>query len=683
ANKYGTVLEDKKTDRASAENKFKAWENIASEFNATSSASILRSTASLKKCYENRKKELRKTLADERKETLLTGGGPPPKIRRDDTENILLTIMNPRALVGHKNRFHDDAEESGVISLINNEPDVYESELHLMVEEDALTNVNLNETFPVMQSDLLVNDELIIPSKSPRNQIVDFDFAIKVTTNGDSDTSEQQDEECKRRWLYLREKYVKEKNGKSSGSEAVKQWDFFNSLRWLDMHIMKRKTKSNCSKEMQETTSQESQSQDTIEICQEDFSINGEAEEEPIGSRSPVFLNEILISSPSSSRPSTPSTSQSKKRKVNQGNGTLEILDSLQNMGNTVTNMATRILNTKKVEDEDDHFANLINYPTIWYYESLMLILEHAKPKNATYDSISSSETEEDFQDVIEEMIDIDESEHDEQYNDLVDEGDITLVDRQYQSSTPGTSTGNSVNSDIEKLGPTKTRRHNNDDMFLEDASKSINNIADVITTKQQVENSDNHIEHLLNFIGCKLKKITNTVLNNIETTFELAKRKLKIAEEVSDLKSDCEEIAKQKRRDRIRKVLSSDEEDDDDDNSDTATSSKSDATEEFNCNKILRCFWIPKSSIGTTGIKLHIISIENKVSRLEDNIFNNNINRNIHPSMQPEENNQNIMEDFPSQNIQKLHAAENKQTKIISQLNAHFKKVSGYTENT
>ncbi|KAK4886744.1 hypothetical protein RN001_003015 [Aquatica leii] len=159
------------------------------------------------------------------------------------------------------------------------------------------------------------------------------------------------DEECKRRWLYLREKYVKEKNGKSSGSEAVKQWDFFNSLRWLDMHIMKRKTKSNCSKEMQETTSQESQSQDTIEICQEDFSINGEAEEEPIGSRSPVFLNEILIWSPSSSRPSTPSTSRSKKRKVNQGNGTLEILDSLQNMGNTVTNMATRILNTKKVED--------------------------------------------------------------------------------------------------------------------------------------------------------------------------------------------------------------------------------------------------------------------------------------------------------------------------------------------
>ncbi|KAK4877636.1 hypothetical protein RN001_010142 [Aquatica leii] len=126
------------------------------------------------------------------------------------------------------------------------------------------------------------------------------------------------DEKCKRRWLYLREKYVKERNGKSRGSEAVKQWDLFNSLRWLDMHIRKRKIKSNCSKEMQETTSQGSQSQDTIEICQEDFSISDKAEEEPIGSRSPVLLNEILASSPSSSRPSTPSTSQSKKKKKSE-----------------------------------------------------------------------------------------------------------------------------------------------------------------------------------------------------------------------------------------------------------------------------------------------------------------------------------------------------------------------------
>ncbi|KAK4885327.1 hypothetical protein RN001_001598 [Aquatica leii] len=54
--------------------------------------------------------------------------------------------------------------------------------------------------------------------------------------------------------------------------------------------------------------------------------------------------------------------------------------------------------------------------------------------------------------------------------------------------------------------------------------------------------------------------------------TFELAKGKLKIAEELSDLNSDCEEIAKQKRRDRMRKVLSSDEEDNDDDDSDTDT---------------------------------------------------------------------------------------------------------------
>ncbi|KAF5308221.1 hypothetical protein FQR65_LT18253 [Abscondita terminalis] len=34
---------------------------------------------------------------------------------------------------------------------------------------------------------------------------------------------------------------------------------------------------------------------------------------------------------------------------------------------------------------------SLINYPTIWYYESMTFILEHAKPKDAIYGSISGS----------------------------------------------------------------------------------------------------------------------------------------------------------------------------------------------------------------------------------------------------------------------------------------------------
>ncbi|KAF5293298.1 hypothetical protein FQR65_LT20103 [Abscondita terminalis] len=156
------------------------------------------------------------------------------------------------------------------------------------------------------------------------------------------------DEECKRRWLYLREKYVKEKNGKASGSEAGKQWDLFNSMRWLDMYIMKRKTKSNCSQN-------ESTSQDTIEIVEDDTSVNYEAEEQVTErNTSPVFLSEVYPSS------SLQAVSYPKRKKGNTENEAAQVLESFQNMGNTFNNIATKVLNSKVV-DEDDHFSNLVN----------------------------------------------------------------------------------------------------------------------------------------------------------------------------------------------------------------------------------------------------------------------------------------------------------------------------------
>nr|XP_023028765.1 myb/SANT-like DNA-binding domain-containing protein 3 [Leptinotarsa decemlineata] len=106
--KYADTIEDKKTDRVSAAQKEKTWELIESEFNASSS-STYRNAANLKKCYENRKKELRKSLAEERKQTLMTGRGPPPKIKKDDTDDILMSILNKKTLVGLHNEFDDDA----------------------------------------------------------------------------------------------------------------------------------------------------------------------------------------------------------------------------------------------------------------------------------------------------------------------------------------------------------------------------------------------------------------------------------------------------------------------------------------------------------------------------------------------------------------------------------------------
>ncbi|KAJ8966215.1 hypothetical protein NQ317_007584 [Molorchus minor] len=114
ANKYASTLEDKKTDRTSTTQKEKTWKAIEDEFSASSSCSTYRNATCLKKCYENRKKELRKALAEERKQTMLTGGGPPPKIIKGETDDLLLSIVNKKTLLGLDNPYDDDADESPI-----------------------------------------------------------------------------------------------------------------------------------------------------------------------------------------------------------------------------------------------------------------------------------------------------------------------------------------------------------------------------------------------------------------------------------------------------------------------------------------------------------------------------------------------------------------------------------------
>ncbi|KAG5874117.1 hypothetical protein JTB14_015037 [Gonioctena quinquepunctata] len=112
ARKYAVILEDKKTDRTSTLQKDEAWQAIEQDFNSSSGSDTFRKAACLKKCYENRKKKLRKMLAEERRETMLTGGGPPPKLKKNEDEDMLLSFVNKKTLVGLENRFDDDAEES-------------------------------------------------------------------------------------------------------------------------------------------------------------------------------------------------------------------------------------------------------------------------------------------------------------------------------------------------------------------------------------------------------------------------------------------------------------------------------------------------------------------------------------------------------------------------------------------
>ena len=69
--KYSAIIENKKTDATSNEDKTKAWSNICLEFNAC--CGTARSSEQLKKYYYNQKKALRKRAAEERKEAVTTG----------------------------------------------------------------------------------------------------------------------------------------------------------------------------------------------------------------------------------------------------------------------------------------------------------------------------------------------------------------------------------------------------------------------------------------------------------------------------------------------------------------------------------------------------------------------------------------------------------------------------------
>lgn len=108
--KYAPIIEDKKTNRVSIEEKTRVWKNIEKEFNANAAIACYRSAEALKRFYENKKKELRRKLAEDRKERFLTGGGPAPIVKLDDTDEILLSIVNEKTMKGFAVTCDSDAD---------------------------------------------------------------------------------------------------------------------------------------------------------------------------------------------------------------------------------------------------------------------------------------------------------------------------------------------------------------------------------------------------------------------------------------------------------------------------------------------------------------------------------------------------------------------------------------------
>uniref|UniRef100_A0AAR5NYL1 Regulatory protein zeste n=1 Tax=Dendroctonus ponderosae TaxID=77166 RepID=A0AAR5NYL1_DENPD len=106
------VIENKKTDAVSTQEKQSTWEKITGEFNAICPATIPRTTATIRKFYNNQKEDIRKRIANQKKELYQTGGGGVvSSVQRSNADRILLSIVNNKTLYGVDNSlapFDDD-----------------------------------------------------------------------------------------------------------------------------------------------------------------------------------------------------------------------------------------------------------------------------------------------------------------------------------------------------------------------------------------------------------------------------------------------------------------------------------------------------------------------------------------------------------------------------------------------
>lgn len=100
--KYKDIIENKKTDQVSSQEKNAVWNKIAEEFNATTLATP-RSTEALKNFFKNKKKDVRQQAAAEKLSIKKTGSGPPLLIKKDATDDLLLSIMNKKTIYGLPN----------------------------------------------------------------------------------------------------------------------------------------------------------------------------------------------------------------------------------------------------------------------------------------------------------------------------------------------------------------------------------------------------------------------------------------------------------------------------------------------------------------------------------------------------------------------------------------------------
>nr|CAI5840767.1 unnamed protein product [Callosobruchus analis] len=102
--KYKSIVENKKTNSITWKEKKAAWIKIATEFNSITPGGALRDKESLKKFYENKKREVHKVVAEEKRERRKTGGGAYiQKHENNPCYGMVIDTANSKTIYGLDN----------------------------------------------------------------------------------------------------------------------------------------------------------------------------------------------------------------------------------------------------------------------------------------------------------------------------------------------------------------------------------------------------------------------------------------------------------------------------------------------------------------------------------------------------------------------------------------------------
>lgn len=108
---FKSVIENKKTDAVTWRQKDNAWNKITSQFNCQTPENHPRTKESLRKLYDNIKKNLRKDVAMEKHKIIKTGGGPLEKPNKEATTELALGILNEKTVFGLENPYDCDEKD--------------------------------------------------------------------------------------------------------------------------------------------------------------------------------------------------------------------------------------------------------------------------------------------------------------------------------------------------------------------------------------------------------------------------------------------------------------------------------------------------------------------------------------------------------------------------------------------